>query len=100
MLSFGVECATDIDRLRALLIAAFGGNGEADLVEVIRQSPNFIPELSLVAREDGDAIAHVLFSRITIRPLAKVIFINLLDGQDAHPTRKNQCVVGWASCPS
>ena len=33
------------------------------------------------------------------RPLAKVLFINLLDGQDAHPTRKIT-LVGWASCPS
>jgi hypothetical protein len=29
------------------------------------------------------------------RPLAKVLFINLLDGQDAHPTRKNNsCGMG------
>jgi len=30
-----------------------------------------------------------------IRPLAKVIFINSSDGQDAHLTRKNDSVVGW-----
>ncbi|OCQ91658.1 hypothetical protein BCD67_09120 [Oscillatoriales cyanobacterium USR001] len=57
MLSFVSETPRDVIPIRTLLIEAFGGTGEADLVEVIRNSPNFIPELSLVAREEGDAIA-------------------------------------------
>lgn len=66
MLSFAAETEQDVPGIRALLIAAFGGIGEADLVEVIRNYPNFIPELSLVAREDGEAIAHILFSSMLI----------------------------------
>lgn len=66
MLSFIPEIQNDIAPIRALLIAAFGGTGEADLVEVIRNSPNFIPELSLVGWEDGEAIAHILFTSLAI----------------------------------
>ena len=35
------------------------------------------------------------------RPLAKVLFINLLDGSSAHPTRKNNsCGMGRRARPS
>jgi putative acetyltransferase len=90
MLSFAAEIPTDIAPLRALLIAAFGGTGEADLVEMIRQSPNFIPKLSLVAREDGDAIAHVLFSSITIEGRDRTISALALAPLAVTPQRQNQ----------
>jgi putative acetyltransferase len=45
-----------------LVAAAFGSPAEARLVELIRASPHFIPELSLVA-EFGDRVAgHVMIS--------------------------------------
>ena len=66
MVFFAAETQRDIGCIRALLIEAFGGMGEADLVEAIRKSSNFIPELSLVGREDGVAIAHILFTSIVI----------------------------------
>lgn len=45
---------------------AFGGDEEARLVESIRNSELFIPELSLVAVQDNMIIGHILFSPVTI----------------------------------
>jgi putative acetyltransferase len=46
---------------------AFGGEGEARLVEKIREGANFNPELSLVAIKDGEVVGYVLFSDIIIQ---------------------------------
>jgi len=47
--------------------AAFGQEAESILVEKIRRSPDFIPELSLVAAHDGRIVGHILFSLIRVR---------------------------------
>jgi putative acetyltransferase len=46
---------------------AFGRETEARLVENLRRSSNFIPELSLVAVKDGSVVGHILFSPIAIQ---------------------------------
>lgn len=46
---------------------AFEGENESKLVEGIRETDAFIPELSLVADiGDGEIVGHILFSRISI----------------------------------
>lgn len=45
---------------------AFGQEDEAMLVEQLRHSEAFIPELSLVAIFEGKVIGHILFSKIKI----------------------------------
>jgi putative acetyltransferase len=52
---------------------AFGQDAEARLVEALRGSAAFIPELSLVAVEGESVLGHALFSRIVVR-----------DGTTAH----------------
>jgi putative acetyltransferase len=37
------------------------------LVELVRESPHFLPELSLVARRDGAVVGHVMISRAHLR---------------------------------
>jgi putative acetyltransferase len=49
-----------------VLRAAFGGEGEARLVEALRAHPAFLPDLSLVAVEDEEVVGHVLFSRVKV----------------------------------
>jgi len=46
---------------------AFGRPDEARLVESLRRSPAFIPELSLVALDGSQVVGHILFSRIVVR---------------------------------
>jgi putative acetyltransferase len=46
--------------------AAFGSAIEARLVDLIRESANFVPELSLVAEIDGRIVGHVLVSHVAL----------------------------------
>jgi putative acetyltransferase len=45
---------------------AFKQKDESELIERIRSSKNFVPELSLVAEEDGKIVGHIMFSKIKI----------------------------------
>ncbi|HEY9671203.1 MAG TPA: N-acetyltransferase [Waterburya sp.] len=66
MLSFVSETDNDIASIREVVTAAFGQTSEAELIDAIRNSSNFIPELSIVAVEDGKVLGHILFSPIAI----------------------------------
>ena len=45
---------------------AFGGDDEMRLVQALRRSTGFIPDLSLVAEKEGQVVGHILFSPIAI----------------------------------
>ena len=51
--------------------AAFGGKNEGRLVERLRETDEFIPELSLIAELDGFPVGHILFYPIAINSGAK-----------------------------
>lgn len=63
------EQALDLDQVHELHRAAFAGPAEAELVDAVRSSAAFVPELSLVAvTDDGSVLGHVLVSRIELQP--------------------------------
>ncbi|MBG86531.1 MAG: GNAT family N-acetyltransferase [Verrucomicrobiales bacterium] len=70
------EQISDIEGIRELTKAAFaasefGHNGEADLIENIRDAGGNL--LSLVAEAEGKVVGHILFSPLTIETDAATI---------------------------
>ncbi len=54
----------DRDRVYEILVAAFGGRAEAELVERLRGRVS--PEISLVAELGGQVVGHVYFSPVQV----------------------------------
>ena len=67
MVEIRAEQEQDYKAIHEVNERAFEGEEEARLVESIRKSPEFIPELSLVAIREGRIIGHILFSIVRIR---------------------------------
>jgi putative acetyltransferase len=86
--SFVIRCETadDHDAIRRVVSAAFGSDAEADLVERIRASPEYVPELALVAvTGDGAIVGHVMVSRTTLHHVAGERTIAMLSPLAVHP---------------
>jgi putative acetyltransferase len=66
------ESSADARAVRSVLTAAFGGDDEAVLVELLHESGDDVV-VSLVALVEGQIVGHVLFSRLAIRTNAGVL---------------------------
>ncbi|HVP11505.1 MAG TPA: N-acetyltransferase [Phycisphaerae bacterium] len=66
MITIRPEQPADAAGIRKVNELAFGRPVEADLVEALRRSAAFIPELSLAACDGDLVVGHVLFKRMTI----------------------------------
>jgi len=66
-LEIRTESPADHQAVSAVVAAAFGSPVEARLVESIRASPEFLPELSLVGDFEGQIVGHVMISYAAIR---------------------------------
>jgi putative acetyltransferase len=60
------ETPDDYAAVRSINLAAFDTAAEADLVDAMRNEPEYVPELSLVAELNGQIIGHALFSEVTV----------------------------------
>ncbi len=63
----------DQDSVRAVNTSAFDTSSEADLVDALRQLAQ--PVVSLVAEENGEVVAHIMFSPVSLsgHPTVKVM---------------------------
>lgn len=64
------ETSADYEQIRSLVTLTMRPN-EAELVELIRESENYIPDLALVAEQAERIVGYVLFSYITLLGPAK-----------------------------
>ena len=60
------ESPADHDAISQVVAAAFGSQTEADLVDRIRASPEYVPEMALVAERAGEIVGHVMISHAVI----------------------------------
>jgi putative acetyltransferase len=56
------ETTDDAPAIHDVVAAAFGSDAEAQLVEAIRASAEYRPEMALVAVLDAEAVGHVMIS--------------------------------------
>ncbi len=61
------ESSDDHDAIRRLVAAAFQSPAEAVLVDRIRASAEYVPDMALVAQADGEIVGHVMISNAVIR---------------------------------
>lgn len=67
--------AQDLDAIKALHRRAFGGGGEAALVDELHASDAAL--VSLVALAGRDVVGHVLFSEVRVEPAAACLVAGL-----------------------
>ncbi|MGL4799282.1 MAG: GNAT family N-acetyltransferase [Cellulosilyticaceae bacterium] len=61
------ELEDDIHHIHAIHREAFGRAAEGDLVNALRHTNYFSPDLSLVAAVGDEQVGHILFTRIVIK---------------------------------
>lgn len=66
MITIRSERQEDFSAIYEINKQVFKGEIEPRLVEKIRRSNNFIPELSLVALKDDKIVGHILFSKVKL----------------------------------
>ena len=62
------ETAADHADIRRINDEAFGETLESELVDAIRASGRFVPELSIVAESRGQSLGHVISSYVDVEP--------------------------------
>ncbi|UCC41843.1 MAG: N-acetyltransferase [Candidatus Aminicenantes bacterium] len=86
------EKKKDYKAIQEINELAFGGRAEVVLIEALRKSDSFIPELCLVAVQKGEVIGHILFSPIVIKSKERVVSALALAPMAVHPKFQNKGV--------
>lgn len=86
------ETQSDREAIRDVNVRAFERENEARLIDLLRASTHFIPELSLVAVDAAHVVGHILFSRIHIQMPERVVPALALAPMAVLPERQNRGV--------
>jgi len=82
------ETAADHDAIRKVNDEAFGDTVEGKLVDAIRASDRFVPELSPVAVSEGLTVGHVISSYVDVEPgVRRVLQVGPLAVLPSHQRR-------------
>lgn len=86
MIKVRPEQKSDIEAIKTLHDLAFKGENESRLIELIRHSEYFIPELSLVVEnEKNELVGHILFSTAHIQTETTLVPTLALSPMAVHP---------------
>ena len=81
------ETSADREAIAAVTTAAFGKPAEARMIEAIRRSDGFVPELSLVAELGNRVVGHVLLSYVGLGAEASVLELGPMSVAPEHQGR-------------
>lgn len=84
------ETPEDVRAIDVVNLSAFEGEAEAQLVEELRASPGFVPDLSLVAELNGRIVGHVLLSRVLLRQAGGSVEILALGPMSVVPSQSHR----------
>jgi putative acetyltransferase len=82
----GGETPDDIEAIAALNRAAFGGEEEVRIIDRLRRDGLFA--LSLVERDDGAIVGHILFSKLDVTVDGRAVPAVALAPMAVEPTRQ------------
>ncbi len=92
MVEIRAEKPDDYIAIYDINLKAFNQEDEPRMVEAIRESTSFIPELSLVAVKDDKPVGHIMFSALTIQTEEGHIPALTLAPMSVLPEHQNQGV--------
>jgi len=81
------ETAEDVDVVRRVVAAAFGGEQVPELLDGLRESVAWLG-LSYVAEEKGEVVAHVAYSRGWVDMPNKLLEVLVLSPMSVRPDRQ------------
>lgn len=84
----------DEGAVREVVTLAFGRPDEACLVERVRASEHYVPELSLVAETDGEIVGHALLSHVFLEARLDRWTVLALAPLAVHPGHQGRGVGG------
>jgi putative acetyltransferase len=89
------ETPKDYDHVYQLNIAAFGNReDESKLIERIRLSEEFIPELSIIADNQGEIVGHILLSKAKVVQADEIYDVIVLAPVAVHPMHQKKGIGG------
>jgi putative acetyltransferase len=81
------ETAADVDAVREVVAAAFGGERVPGLVDGLRESVAWL-DLSYVVEDRGEVVAHVVYSRAWLDTAPRTVEVLVLSPLSVRPDRQ------------